>query len=127
VQAATDAPDPNFVEYPTLQSERAHHGAIISIGPKTDCILDLLELGDQIIPHLRHLIRTTRSGNWVIELQKKEWGLTGRRDAQMISEALLADVKALELARPVRATNPASPFTNLKIDNTHSVLCPFEL
>jgi hypothetical protein len=62
---------------------------------RTDRILDLLDIDDEIIPYLWYLIRSTRSGSWVVELQKQEWGLS-RKEALVISEALLDDVKALQ-------------------------------
>jgi hypothetical protein len=64
----------------------------MSIGPRTDRILDLLEISDRIVPCLQYLVCTTRSGNWSAEMQKQGWSLS-RKEALMISDALLEDLK----------------------------------
>jgi hypothetical protein len=95
--------------------ENAPHNAIISIGPQTNAVIDAFELRDEIIPHLRFLIRHTRSQLWEMELRKDYWQFT-EEQAKIISCALIADVSTavscfilflIELRN-----HPSLPFSN---------------
>lgn len=67
--------------------------AIITIGPRTDAIIDKLRLPHSFIPDLRNMTCTIRSSSWIKTLQSAEWGLDYEQ-AVMLSRALLADIKA---------------------------------
>ena len=67
--------------------------AIITIGPRTDAIIDKLALPDSFILDLRNMTCTIRSSSWIKTLQSAEWGLNYEQ-ALMLSRALLADIKA---------------------------------
>jgi hypothetical protein len=77
----------------TSPREEAPHGAIISIGLKTEGILKSLEISEQVVPHLRFLIRNTSSQRWAAELKKSAWGFSSDEAAQ-IASALVADLTA---------------------------------
>jgi hypothetical protein len=85
----TDVPGPQRT-FKTPRDE-APHGALISIGPNTDSVLDALNISAQIIPHLRFLVRFTSSRRWVTELQKHGWSLSPDEAAQ-IAHALIMDL-----------------------------------
>jgi hypothetical protein len=70
--------------------DEAPHGALISIGSKTDSVLDELNLPDQIIPHLRYLIRFKRSQNWASELENDTWGFSSQ-EATCLAKAMIGD------------------------------------
>ena len=72
---------------------------IITIGPKTDAVLDRFGLPDSLIPRLRNMARTVRSNRWAEVLQSPEWGL-GYEEALRLSKALSADT-GVELAPKV--------------------------
>ncbi|KAF8331609.1 hypothetical protein F5887DRAFT_1081200 [Amanita rubescens] len=65
--------------------------AIISIGEKTNKILDHFGIADTVIPRLRKLVCTIRSSRWEEVLHSPKWGLTTAQ-AKLMSKALLADI-----------------------------------
>ena len=67
--------------------------AIITIGPRTDAIIDNLRLPHSFIPDLQNMTCTIRSSSWIKTLQSAEWGLDYEQ-ALTLSRALLADIKA---------------------------------
>lgn len=67
-------------------------GAIISLGPHTDAVLDHFNLSDTLLPRLRVLTTTVRSSKWEATLRGDQWGL-GYDQAINLSNAMLADIK----------------------------------
>lgn len=65
---------------------------IISLGPNTDVILDNLNMDDSIVPRLRNLAKTVRSGRWEAVLCSSTWGLN-HEQASDLSAALLLDIQ----------------------------------
>ena len=63
---------------------------IVTIGPKTDGVLDKYGLPDSLIPRLHHMVCTIRSNRWAQVLQSPEWGL-GYEEVLCLSKALSAD------------------------------------
>lgn len=63
---------------------------IISIGLNTDRVLDRFQLDDSLIPHLRVLASTVRSGRWEETLCTPDWGLSYEQAAKL-ADALLLD------------------------------------
>lgn len=74
-----------------------HEGFILSIGPQTDAILEHFELSDALVPRLRNLAQTVRSGRWEAALHSAEWGLSSEQ-AAILSDALLSDTQANDLS-----------------------------
>jgi hypothetical protein len=66
--------------------------AIITIGPRTDAIIDDFALPHSFILDLRNMTCTICSSSWIRTLQA-EWGFD-HEQALMLSRALLADIKA---------------------------------
>lgn len=66
---------------------------IISLGPRTDAILDRFELDDTLIPKLRNMIKTVRSTRWEAVLRTPEWGLSFEQ-AVSLAKALRQDIRA---------------------------------
>ncbi len=87
-----DSIDPNFSSYITgLETANLQAAAIISIGEKTNRVLDHFGMADSVIPRLRKLVCTVRSSRWEEVLRSPEWGLTTTQ-AKSMSKALLADI-----------------------------------
>jgi len=64
-------------------------GAIVSVGPHTDAIIDRYSLDDKLLSSLRILSKTIRSSKWETEL--RNWGLNFEQ-ASKLSSAMLADL-----------------------------------
>jgi hypothetical protein len=101
------------------QSDTVHLQAIISIGPRTDAVLDELRIDDEVIPHLRLLIHSTRSSRWVSKLQQRGWGLK-QADAIRLVDAILTDV-----GTPVVITTSVCPLTCSQIFFVNLILVIF--
>ena len=67
------------------------HGAIISIGTQTDSVLDRFDLGDSIVPRLRVLMQTVRSGRWEAILRSSQFGLSYEQ-ASKLTDAMMKDL-----------------------------------
>lgn len=67
-------------------------GALISIGPHTDAMVERFRFDDSIVRRLRILTQTVRSSQWEEVLcTDPKWGLTFQQ-AVKISEALCLDI-----------------------------------
>lgn len=67
-------------------------GALISLGPQTDALLQRFHFDDSIVRRLRILTQTVRSSRWEEVLRTdSEWGLTFEQ-ASKISDALSLDI-----------------------------------
>lgn len=69
------------------------HDPIVSLGPRTDAVLDLYDLDDTFILRLRNLVTTVRSSRWEATLQSSPWGLSFAQ-AVTLSKALLQDIRS---------------------------------
>lgn len=67
------------------------HGALISIGPETDAIIDRFGLDDNLVPRLRVLTRHVRSSRWETVLRTPHWGLSYEQSANLAG-AMRADI-----------------------------------
>ena len=67
---------------------------LISIGPNSNAVLDRFGLGDDLLPRLHTLVRTTCSSHWEAVLRSSPWNLTPKQ-ALNLSRALSADLKRL--------------------------------
>ena len=74
-------------------------GAIISIGPHTDAIIDCYNLDDKLLSSLRVLSTTIRSSKWEAEL--RNWGLNFEQ-ASKLSTAMLADLNCRVPSAPIK-------------------------
>lgn len=74
--------------------DHIHESFILSIGPQTDMVLEHFELTDALIPRLRTLAQTVRSGRWEAALSSAEWGSFSPEQAASLSDALLLDIQA---------------------------------
>jgi hypothetical protein len=82
----------SFAVAPHKSTVDGFDGAIISIGPQTDAVLDHFKLDDAIIPRLRVLTRKVRNTQWESVLRTPQWGLSYEQ-ASSLSRAMLADLK----------------------------------
>ena len=80
-----------FSEQPVLPCD-GFGGALISLGPQTDAVLDRFNLDDTLLPRLRVLTTTVRSSKWEATLRRSQWGLSYEQ-AVNLSKAMLADIK----------------------------------
>ena len=76
---------------PHNSSADGFQGAIISIGPETDAIIDRFGLDDSLVPHLRVLTRQVRSSRWETVLRTPKWGLSYEQSANLAG-AMRADI-----------------------------------
>jgi hypothetical protein len=67
-------------------------GALISIGPQMDAVMDCYHLDDALLRQLRILTTTVRSSRWEVALRSAPWGLT-HEQALNLSNAMNADIK----------------------------------
>jgi len=81
-----------------------YHGAIVSIGPLSDAVLDRFGISDLVIPKLRVLTQTIRSSRWEETLRKGDWGLTYEQAANL-SQAMYTDI-----SRQVQSVSPVCFF-----------------
>lgn len=86
------------VDFQTLVSA-GFEGAIISIGPETDAMIEYFRLADTVVPRLRDLTQTVRSSRWE-EVLRVKWGLTFEQ-ASKISTAMQSDLAARASQFPV--------------------------
>jgi hypothetical protein len=81
---------------PKLAPHKSHvdgfQGAIISIGPQTDSILDRFDLDNDLVPCLRVLTQTIHSGKWEATLRTSCFGLTYEQ-APKLTNAMLNDIR----------------------------------
>lgn len=66
---------------------------IISLGPRTDAILDRFEFDDTFILKLRDMMKTVRSSRWEAVLRTPQWGLSFEQ-AVSLAKALRRDIQA---------------------------------
>lgn len=96
---------PSFI--PPSKGSRNHSNAgiaadaLLSIGPRTDCIMDRFNLEDNIIPHLWQMTKTCRSSRWVTTLQSESWGLE-YKVARAMTDALISDLSTAHKHLPVK-------------------------
>jgi hypothetical protein len=67
------------------------HGALISIGPETDAVIDRFGLDDNLLPRLRVLTHRVRSSRWETVLRTPHWGLSYEQSANLAG-AMRADI-----------------------------------
>lgn len=65
----------------------------MSIGPRTDAVLDRFKLDHSLIPRIRVLTNRRRSSDWEKMFRSKAWGLTYEA-ADKLTQALLDDIMA---------------------------------
>ena len=87
---STKSPEPLPVIIPA--DSPAPGAPLISIGPKTDTVLDRFSLGDDMLPWLHSLVSTVCSSRWEAVLRGTPWNLTYEQ-ASNLSNALLFDLK----------------------------------
>ena len=81
---------------------------IISLGPKTDAILDRLGLEDRVILNLRDLVGNVRSSKWSAALTSPEWGLSSDTAGDLCN-ALMEDLATIDKAVSLRFS-PLFPY-----------------
>ena len=69
--------------------------SIISLGQKTDALLDRLGIEDHFILHLRDLVGNVRSSKWSATLTSPEWGLSSD-SAGDLYDALMEDLALID-------------------------------
>jgi hypothetical protein len=70
------------------------HGALISIGPETDAVIDCFGLDDNLLPRLQVLTHQVRSSRWETILRSPHWGLSYEQSANL-ARAMQADICGL--------------------------------
>jgi hypothetical protein len=92
---AEDEDDLNWqhvtVMRPRQSSDDGFQGAIISLGPETDAVIDRFGLDDSLVPRLRLLTRQVRSSRWESILRTPHWGLSYEQSANL-TKAMQADI-----------------------------------
>jgi hypothetical protein len=83
--------DNNQGTVPRQSSADGFQGAIISIGPETDAVIDRFGLNDSLVPRLRVLTRNIRSSHWESVLRTPHWGLSYEQAANL-AKAMQADI-----------------------------------
>ena len=83
--------DDNQDTVPCKSTADGFQGALISIGPETDAVIDRLGLNDSLIPCLRVLTHTVRSSRWESVLRTPHWGLSYEQAANF-AKAMQADI-----------------------------------
>ena len=76
---------------PRKNSADGFHGALISIGPETDAVIDRFALDDNLLPRLRVLTQQVRSSRWETVLRTPHWGLSYEQSANL-ARAMQADI-----------------------------------
>jgi hypothetical protein len=76
---------------PRQSSADGFQGALISIGPETDAVIDRFGLNDNLVPRLRVLTRKIRSSRWETVLRTPDWGLSYEQSANL-AKAMQADI-----------------------------------
>jgi hypothetical protein len=66
---------------------------LLSLGPRTDAVLDQFDLGDEFLPCLHILVETVRDTNWEARLCQKPWNLPFKQ-ASNLALALSADLQS---------------------------------
>jgi len=81
----------------TVANSRSAHDIvpIISLGQKTDALLDRLGIEDHFILHLRDLVGNVRSSKWSATLTSPEWGLSSD-SAGDLYDALMEDLALID-------------------------------
>lgn len=65
---------------------------LLSLGPRTDAVLDRFNLGDELLPRLRLLVETVRDTRWEARLRQEPWNLPFEQ-ASNLAVALSADLR----------------------------------
>ena len=97
---ACESPFTNLVHTSTItnfSSAARDIVPIISLGQKTDAILDRLGLEDRVILDLRDLVGNVRSSKWSAALTSPEWGLSSDA-AGDLCDALMEDLVIIDKA-----------------------------
>lgn len=74
------------IEAPSLMAP------LISIGPRTDAIIDRFKMDDTVLLRLHQLVGSVRSSRWEAVLRSSKWNLT-YEEASNLTNALLADIQ----------------------------------
>ncbi|KIK35331.1 hypothetical protein CY34DRAFT_96298 [Suillus luteus UH-Slu-Lm8-n1] len=74
------------IEVPSLMAP------LISIGPRTDAIIDWFKMDDTVLLRLHQLVGSVRSSRWEAVLRSSKWNLT-YEEASNLTNALLADIQ----------------------------------
>jgi hypothetical protein len=64
---------------------------LVSIGQKSDAVIDQFGLDDRLLPRLREMTTFHRSSRWVTLLQSEDWGLE-YKVARALADALMSDL-----------------------------------
>jgi hypothetical protein len=83
--------DNNQGTVPCQSLANGFQGALISIGPKTDAVIDWFGLNDSLVPHLRVLTSNICSSYWESILRTPHWGLSYEQ-ATNLAKAIQADI-----------------------------------
>ena len=76
---------------PRQSSADGFQGALISIGPETDAVIDWFGLNDNLVPRLRVLTCKIRSSRWETVLRTPDWGLSYEQSANL-AKAMHTDI-----------------------------------
>lgn len=83
--------DNNQGTAPRKSSADGFRGALISIGPETDAVIDRFGLNDNLVPRLRVLTHNVHSSRWETVLRTPHWGLSYEQSANL-AKAMQADI-----------------------------------
>ena len=76
---------------PRKNSAVGFHGALISIGPETDAVIDRFALDDNPLPRLQVLTQQVCSSRWETVLRTPHWGLSYEQSTNL-ARAMQADI-----------------------------------
>ena len=76
---------------PCQSSANGFQGALISIGPETDAVIDRFGLNDNLVPRLRVLTCKILSSRWETVLRTPNWGLSYEQSTNL-AKAMQADI-----------------------------------
>jgi hypothetical protein len=85
---------------PDLQDDKLPSETLISIGPKTDHVMDQFGLRDSLLPGIRQMTTSYRSSRWATTLQSGHYWLE-REAAEALADALIADLSTPKIKEKV--------------------------
>jgi len=88
-------PVPQYKSAPRKSRMDGFQGTIFSIGTQTDSILDRFDLDDSLIPRLRVLTQTVRSGKWEASLRGPKFRLSYEQ-ASKLTNAMMKDLGGVQ-------------------------------
>ena len=78
---------------------------LLSLGPRSDAVIDRYKLGDKSLPKLRALVGSVRSSKWKQALRSPPYNLTFEQ-ASNLAHALHADLQGTQSAELTKVSNP---------------------